>query len=53
MKLTLKTLANGSYMKDLEKDINAHDLRCRKITQEVNKWGKKKPQRLKILNPPR
>lgn len=53
MKLTLKSLINGSYMKNLEKAIDSHDRRCRKITQEVNKWGKKKPQRLKILNPPR
>lgn len=53
MKLTLKSLVNGSYFKKLQRENDDHALRCKKISQEANKWGQKKTQQLKILNPPR
>ncbi|MCI7329853.1 MAG: hypothetical protein SOZ01_03095 [Selenomonadaceae bacterium] len=33
----------------IKKQYDEHAARCRKIAEEVSKWGQRKPQKLKLL----
>ncbi|MFR8057024.1 MAG: hypothetical protein ACLU45_02065 [Dialister invisus] len=40
MKNDVKVLFNNIDFKELKKEYEAHSSRCKKISQEVSKWGK-------------
>jgi|GEM_PF-2905970 hypothetical protein len=49
MRNDVKILLNNIDFKELKKEYEAHSSRCKKISQEVSKWGKAHQKKLKIL----